>query len=73
MIHIAESTVGRRYAGWFIKNTERAQRTLDDLKSAPLPPPTAKAPANPGGATRAKGAVSGRPGGQKVTWATVKS
>ena len=22
MVHIAESTVGRRYAGWFIKNTE---------------------------------------------------
>ena len=73
MIHIAESTVGRRYAGWFIKNTERAQRTLDDLKTAPLPPPSAKAPANPAGATRGKAAASGRPAGQKVTWATVKA
>jgi translation initiation factor 3 subunit L len=37
MVHIAESTVGRRYAGWFIKNTERAQKIFDDLKHTPLP------------------------------------
>ncbi|KAF8908097.1 eukaryotic translation initiation factor 3 subunit 6 [Gymnopilus junonius] len=37
MVHIAESTVGRRYAGWFIKNTERTQKILDDLKHMPLP------------------------------------
>ncbi|KAG7095145.1 hypothetical protein E1B28_005925 [Marasmius oreades] len=40
MVHIVESTVGRRYAGWFIKNTERTQRIFDDLKSTPLPAPT---------------------------------
>ena len=39
MVHIAESTVGRRYAGWFIKNTERGHRVLDELKSSPLPAP----------------------------------
>jgi translation initiation factor 3 subunit L len=41
MVHIAESTVGRRYAGWFIKNTERAQKIFDDLKNMPLPTPPA--------------------------------
>lgn len=39
MVHITESTLGRRYAGWFIKNTERAQKILDDLKDMPLPQP----------------------------------
>jgi len=38
MVHIAESTVGRRYAGWFIKNTERAQKIYVDLKSFSRPP-----------------------------------
>jgi len=38
MVHIAESTVGRRYAGWFIKNTERAQKIYDDLTSFSGPP-----------------------------------
>ena len=57
MVHIAESTVGRRYAGWFIKNNERAQRILDDLKNAPLPTPPA--PVAPQG--DAKAAASGQP------------
>ncbi|KIJ56384.1 hypothetical protein M422DRAFT_73174 [Sphaerobolus stellatus SS14] len=37
MVHVAEATVGRRYAGWFIRNTEHAQRVLDTLRSTPLP------------------------------------
>ena len=37
MVHVAESTVGRRYAGWFIRNTEHAQRVLDALRASPLP------------------------------------
>lgn len=37
MVHIAESTVGRRYAGWFIRNTEHAQRVYDGLRNTPLP------------------------------------
>ncbi|KAG1852868.1 RNA polymerase I-associated factor PAF67-domain-containing protein [Suillus subalutaceus] len=32
MVHIAESTVGRRYAGWFIRNSEHAARVLDGIK-----------------------------------------
>ncbi|KAJ3840745.1 RNA polymerase I-associated factor PAF67-domain-containing protein [Lentinula raphanica] len=41
-IHIAESTVGRRYAGWFIKNTERSQRVLDEIRGSPFPVPKVK-------------------------------
>ncbi|KAL5532341.1 hypothetical protein ACEPAF_5911 [Sanghuangporus sanghuang] len=37
MVHIVEATVGRRYAGWFIRSTESAQRVLDGLKAIPLP------------------------------------
>lgn len=37
MVHIAESTVGRRYAGWFVRNIEHSQRVLDGLRNAPLP------------------------------------
>lgn len=39
MIKTVETTVGRRYAGWFIRNGEYAQRVLDGLKHAPLPAP----------------------------------
>lgn len=37
MVHVAESVVGRRYAGWFIRNTEGAERAYDALRAAPLP------------------------------------
>jgi len=77
MVHIAESTIGRRYAGWFIKNTERTQRMLDDLKNMPLPTPPKSFSSNPtlaGAAppvteTAHKGP---RAGGQKVAWGGVK-
>jgi translation initiation factor 3 subunit L len=72
MVHIAESTVGRRYAGWFIKNTERTQKLFDDLKNQPLPPaPKAGAAAVPAtvAATEAKGPRTGPP---KVAWGGVK-
>jgi len=75
MVHIAESTVGRRYAGWFIKNTERTQKILDDLKNMPLPVSSKPAGAGtgqvaaPDAPTQTKG---GRGGGQKVAWGGVK-
>ncbi|KAI0314423.1 RNA polymerase I-associated factor PAF67-domain-containing protein [Amylostereum chailletii] len=62
MVHVAESTVGRRFAGWFIRNTEHAQRVLDGVKSSPLPPPpnaTASAP---------EPDVKTAPVGKKVAW-----
>jgi translation initiation factor 3 subunit L len=59
MVYIAESTVGRRYAGWFIKNTERAQKIFDDLKHTPLPGPSSlpyRSSLNAGGANPGVGA-----------------
>ena len=39
IVHVAESTVGRRYAGWFIRNTEGAERAYDSLHAMPVPGP----------------------------------
>ena len=74
MVHIAESTVGRRYAGWFIRNTEHAQRVLDTLRGLPLPVPQAKPAAVPAeGAKEGGAAPAPRTGGQKVAWGGVKA
>lgn len=68
MVHIAESTVGRRYAGWFVRNTEHAQRVLDGLRNAPLPSaPASAAPLPSSTAEQSKPAAGG-----KVVWGAVK-
>ena len=73
MVHIAESTVGRRYAGWFIRNTEHAQRVLDTLKNSPLPvPPKPAAATQPKADAAAPAAGTPKPAGQKVAWGGVK-
>ncbi|KAK7434179.1 hypothetical protein VKT23_020310 [Stygiomarasmius scandens] len=69
MVHIAESTIGRRYAGWFIKNTERTQKIFDDLRHTPLPAPKTVAPA-PAAAEASK--TSGT-AARKVAWGGVKA
>lgn len=76
MVHIAESTIGRRYAGWFIKNTERTQKILDDLKNMPIPVaaksasgPVANAPSTGDNAAQNKPARTGA----KVAWGAVKA
>lgn len=71
MVHIVEATVGRRYAGWFIRNTEHAQRVLDGLKAIPLP--TQKSPQNaePVPASAASQSSIKPSTGQKVTWGKV--
>ncbi|KAA1477806.1 hypothetical protein DENSPDRAFT_845024 [Dentipellis sp. KUC8613] len=68
MVHICESTVGRRFAGWFIRNTEHAQRVLDGLRAAPLPVPkkAASAPAPETPQPDAKPA----PAAKKGAWGT---
>ncbi|KAG6886579.1 hypothetical protein C0995_006788, partial [Termitomyces sp. Mi166 len=75
MVHIAESTIGRRYAGWFIKNTERTMRIYDDLKNMPLPQPS-KSATTPAGASSASASdaqlKAPRTGGQKVAWGGAK-
>ena len=72
MVHITESTVGRRYAGWFIRNTEHAQRVLDTLRAAPLPVPLK--PAGQAAESTKDGAPpSAAPKQQKVAWGSVKA
>ncbi|EMD36536.1 hypothetical protein CERSUDRAFT_106375 [Gelatoporia subvermispora B] len=72
MVHIVESTVGRRYAGWFIRNTEHAQRVLDALRNSSLPPLSKAAPTSTQNGTESKGPAP-RTGGQKVAWGGVKA
>ena len=69
MVHIAESTVGRRYAGWFIRNTEHAQRVYDTVHNSPLPIPPKPAQAKPEVQAPAPPAKSA----QKVAWGPVKT
>ncbi|PFH51645.1 hypothetical protein AMATHDRAFT_142043 [Amanita thiersii Skay4041] len=74
MVHIAESTVGRRYAWWFIKNTERAQRIFDDLKGMPLPAPSKQnRPTLASTATPSGPVATAEPGKRKVAWGSVKA
>jgi len=68
MVHIAESTVGRRYAGWFINNTERAQRIFDDLRKSPLPAGS-KVPLTSAPTLDGPGKLAPK---QKVSWGAVK-
>ncbi|WVW84114.1 eukaryotic translation initiation factor 3 subunit L [Kwoniella bestiolae CBS 10118] len=50
MVHVEETTSHRRFAGFFIRNAEHAQRVFNTIKSSPLPiqrkpvPSTASAP-----------------------------
>ncbi|THG92906.1 hypothetical protein EW026_g8167 [Hermanssonia centrifuga] len=70
MVHIAESTVGRRYAGWFIRNTEHAQRVYDTVHNSPLPIPPKSASqvkADAAAAPPSAAPVSQRTG-QRVAW-----
>ena len=73
MVHIAESTVGRRYAGWFIRNTEYAQRVLDTLRGLPLPVSTKLAAPPAEGAKEGAAPPAPRTGGQKVAWGSTKA
>ncbi|KIM76905.1 hypothetical protein PILCRDRAFT_825908 [Piloderma croceum F 1598] len=77
MVHIAESTVGRRYAGWFIRNTEHAQRVYDGLRNSPLPSAPQKPSQQP--TTSATDSLAAplsagglKSGGPKVAWGGVK-
>lgn len=71
MVHIYESTVGRRFAGWFIRNTEHAQRVLDGLRASPLPIRPKRAPGAEGGAG-GEAAASAPAAQKKVAWGGAK-
>lgn len=64
MVHIVEATVGRRYAGWFIRNAEHTQRVLDQIRDSPLP--KGKAPG--ASSTAAPPDSSGSTSSKKVAW-----
>ena len=72
MVHIAESTVGRRYAGWFIRNTEHAQRVLDALKNSPLPIPPKPVQPQAQSQPQAKSDAPAPKSAQRVAWGGVK-
>ena len=72
MVHIAESTLGRKYAGWFIRNTEHAQRVFDSLRNSPLPIPP-KAPASSSKPAQEPSAAAPRTSGRSVAWGGVKA
>ena len=73
MVHIAESTVGRRYAWWFIKNTERTQRIYDELKSMPLPAPPKQVAVGPVASSGPANTTElPKRTGAKVAWGGVK-
>lgn len=83
MVQIVESTIGRRYGGWFIRNTEHALKVYDTIRSSPLPisktaasEPAANgsapgAPANAATGSAAAPKPSGA--GAKPAWGAAKS
>jgi translation initiation factor 3 subunit L len=46
MVHVEETTSHRRYAGFFIRNAEHAQRVFNTIHSSPLPSQRRQAPAD---------------------------
>jgi len=76
MVHITESTVSRRYAGWFIRNTEHAQRVYDGLKNSPLPVPIKLAHPHPPPQQQQPGQtqqLQSAAQGKSVAWGGIKT
>lgn len=44
MVHVEETTSHRRYAGFFIRNAEHAQRVFNTIRASPLPTQRRQAP-----------------------------
>jgi translation initiation factor 3 subunit L len=69
LVKVVEATVGRRYAGWFLKNAEHAARVYTQVRNGALPvrpaggapPQKAQAQAPPKGDGAPKE-------GKKVAW-----
>ena len=66
--------MGRRYAGWFLRNAEHAQRVFEAIKKSPLPAAPKSSTANVSGAPNSAATVGteGAAKGQKVAWGTAK-
>ncbi|QRW21020.1 eukaryotic translation initiation factor 3 subunit L [Rhizoctonia solani] len=77
MVQIVESTIGRRYGGWFIRNTEHALKVYDTIRSSPLPisktnVPEAEAQAS-AAAPSANGPTAGSAPKPKAAWGAPKA
>ncbi|KEP45784.1 eukaryotic translation initiation factor 3 subunit L [Rhizoctonia solani 123E] len=77
MVQIVESTIGRRYGSWFIRNTEHALKVYDTIRSSPLPisktnVPAVEAQASAAAATTNGPATGGAPK-PKTAWGAPKT
>ncbi|KAJ9113065.1 hypothetical protein QFC22_006161 [Naganishia vaughanmartiniae] len=74
-VSVAETTTNKRYAGYFIRNAEHAQRVLETIRAAPLPitRPAGQSVTTQGdaksGAAGQRTAAGGARGGAPVTGA----
>lgn len=68
MVHVVESVINRKYGGWFIRNTEHAQRVYDALKASPLPIPKPGV-AGPGADGEPKASTTETKSRQNAPWA----
>ena len=76
VIHVTETPVGRRYAGWFLRHNEHALRVGEAIRRSPLP--TMPIPKKANGATsgtkdgiaNGDSSVTGTSAGGKTTKAT---
>lgn len=59
MVHVEETTSHRRFAGFFIRNAEHAQRVFNTIRTSPLPSAQAQQRKAPGQAAGAGGAGAG--------------
>ena len=66
MVQIVESTIGRRYGGWFIRNTEHALKVYDTIKSSPLPISKTAVPAPAENAAPTAAASTSAPAGSAL-------
>ena len=65
MVHVEETTSHRRFAGFFIRNAEHAQRVFNTIRAAPLPIASRKTQGQtqtPGQGQQAGGAAAGSTG-----------
>ena len=62
MVHVEETTSHRRFAGFFIRNAEHAQRVFNTIRAAPLPIASRKTQGQGQGAPAAAGAGAGAGG-----------
>ena len=69
MVHVEETTSHRRFAGYFIRNAEHAQRVYNTIKASPLPVQRRQAQQANGDKEGPKDGQDKKEGGEKKVWA----